>query len=88
MPYVIAEPCIGSKDQSCVDICPVDCIHPTRDDPAFESAEQLHIDPDECIDCNACVQACPEEAIFAHDDLPPQWSHYAARNAGYYRAVG
>ena len=56
MTYVIAEPCIGTKDNSCVEVCPVDCIHPTKDDPDFEGVEMLHIDPDECIDCDACVE--------------------------------
>src|SRR3954454_22593977 len=62
MAYVIAEPCIGTKDNSCVEICPVDCIHPTPDEPDYESVEMLYIDPDECIDCDACVEACPVAA--------------------------
>jgi len=36
MTYVIAEPCIGTKDLSCVEVCPVDCIHPTQDEPGFD----------------------------------------------------
>src|SRR4051812_39386394 len=59
MAYVIAEPCIGTKDNSCVEVCPVDCIHPTPDEPDYESVEMLYIDPNECIDCDACVEACP-----------------------------
>ena len=59
MAYVIAEPCIGTKDNSCVEVCPVDCIHPTPDEPGYDAAEMLYIDPDECIDCDACVEACP-----------------------------
>ena len=59
MAYVINEPCIGVKDSSCVEVCPVDCIHPTPDEPDFEAAHQLYIDPEECIDCDACVEACP-----------------------------
>ena len=47
MTYVIAEPCIGEKDNSCVEVCPVDCIHPTPDEPDYEEAKQLFIDPDE-----------------------------------------
>jgi ferredoxin len=43
MAYVISEPCIGTKDTSCVEVCPVDCIHPAPDEPAFEAAEQLYI---------------------------------------------
>jgi NAD-dependent dihydropyrimidine dehydrogenase PreA subunit len=74
MTYVIGEPCIGVKDASCVDVCPVDCIH-TSDD-----AEQYFIDPDECIDCGVCAEVCPVEAIFFEDDLPEQWSSFLQTN--------
>ena len=47
MAYVIAEPCIGEKDNSCVEVCPVDCIHPTPDEPDYDNVEQLFIDPEE-----------------------------------------
>ena len=57
MAYVINEPCIGTKDTSCVEVCPVDCIHPRPDEPGFDEADQLYIDPEECIDCDACVEA-------------------------------
>src|SRR4051794_3276077 len=62
MAYVIAEPCIGTKDNSCVEVCPVDCIHPTPDEPDYDKVEMLYIDPEECIDCDACVEACPVDA--------------------------
>ena len=70
MAYVIAEPCIGTKDNSCVEVCPVDCIHPTPDEPDYDKVEMLYIDPEECIDCDACVEACPVDACFAEDQLP------------------
>src|SRR5689334_21922623 len=54
MSYVIALPCIGVKDTACVAICPCDCIHPTKDEPDFATAEQLYIDPAVCIDCDLC----------------------------------
>ena len=54
MTYVITQPCIGVKDASCVDVCPVDCIHPSQNEEGFDEAEQLYINPDECIDCGAC----------------------------------
>jgi NAD-dependent dihydropyrimidine dehydrogenase PreA subunit len=82
--YVIAEPCIGQKDNSCVEVCPVDCIHPTPDEPDYESVEQLYIDPDECIDCDACVEACPVDACFAEDQLPDEWSKYTQINAEFF----
>ena len=47
MAYVIAEPCIGTKDNSCVEVCPVDCIHPTPEEPDYDASEMLYIDPDE-----------------------------------------
>ncbi len=65
MAYVIAEPCINTKDTACVDACPVDCIHPKKDSDKFGTEEMLYIDPVECIDCGACVPVCPVSAIFA-----------------------
>jgi len=84
MAYVIAEPCIGTKDTACVDACPVDCIHPKKDDPRFEGEELIYIDPVECIDCGACVPVCPVSAIFALDDLPEKWSSFTQRNAAFF----
>ena len=82
--YIICEPCIGIKDTACVDVCPVDCIHPRKDEPEFAAAEMLFIHPDECIDCGACVPACPVNAIFALDETPQQWSGFIRRNREYY----
>ena len=85
MAYVIAEPCIGTKDTACVDVCPVDCIHPKKDTtyddgrPTFDQVQQLYIDPVECIDCGACIPVCPVSAIFTLDDLPEKWKHFAER---------
>ncbi len=85
MAYVIAEPCIGVKDTACVDACPVDCIHPRKDEAAeFAKEPLLYIDPVECIDCGACVPVCPVSAIFALDDLPKKWEQYAKINADHY----
>ncbi len=50
MTFVITEPCIGTKDTACVDVCPVDCIHPTKENDKFETSDMLLIDPAECID--------------------------------------
>src|SRR3954452_1601045 len=85
MAYVIAEPCIGTKDNSCVEVCPVDCIHPTPDEAGYDAVEMLYIDPDECIDCDACVEACPVDACFAEDQLPDEWQRFAEINANYYK---
>ena len=83
--YIICEPCIGTKDTACVDVCPVDCIHPRKDEPGFAAAEMLYIHPDECIDCGACVPACPVEAIFSLDETPSKWTSFIATNERYYR---
>ncbi len=85
MAYIICEPCIGTKDSACVDVCPVDCIHPRKDEPEFEKAEMLYIHPDECIDCGACVPACPVEAIFALDETPDKWKQFIPVNAEYFQ---
>jgi ferredoxin len=86
--YVIAEPCVGTKDNSCVEVCPVDCIHPTPDEPGYDDVEMLYIDPEECIDCDACVEACPVDACFAEDQLPDEWQKYIQINAEYYNSGG
>jgi len=85
MAYVIALPCIGVKDTACVSVCPVDCIHPTKDESDFASSEMLYINPAECIDCHLCIEECPVNAIFSKDDLPEKWAEFIERNAAYYR---
>lgn len=85
MPYVIAEPCIGVKDTACLDVCPVDVIRPGPDEADFAAAPQLYIFPGDCIDCGACVPACPVSAIFLAEELPARWAHFAEVNAAWYR---
>ena len=81
MPFVITDPCIGTKDSACVDVCPVDCIHPRKDEPEFESVTMLYIHPEECIDCGACVPACPVSAIYeSHDSTPASQKTLIAAN--------
>ncbi len=82
MTHVIAEPCIDVKDKSCVDVCPVDCIHGGDDDP------MLYINPNDCIDCTLCVDACPVTAIFAEEDLPEKWKEYTALNDKFFVGQG
>jgi NAD-dependent dihydropyrimidine dehydrogenase PreA subunit len=76
--YVICQPCIGVKDASCVDVCPVDCIS------AREEDEQYFINPNECIDCGACEPACPVSAIFEEGAVPSEWQPFLALNADYF----
>ena len=80
MAYIICEPCVGTKDSACVDVCPVDCIHPRKDEVAFAAIEMLHIHPDECIDCGACEPECPVTAIFPEEDVPPNLEGYIEKN--------
>lgn len=84
MTYIIVEPCVDTKDTACVDVCPVDCIHPTKDEDEFEDANMLYIDPDECIDCGACEPVCPVEAIFPEEDVPENWKSYIQKNYDYF----
>jgi ferredoxin len=80
MAYVITDTCINTKDRSCVDVCPVDCIHDDGDEDRI-----LYIDPDECIDCGACEPACPVSSIFAEDDVPDAQKAFIEINATWYK---
>lgn len=75
MSHVVAEPCIKCKFTDCVAVCPVDCFH--------EGANMLMIDPNECIDCGACVDECPVHAIYPEEDLPEKWKEFIQLNAEY-----
>jgi ferredoxin len=44
----------------------------------------LYIHPVECIDCGACVPACPVDAIFPIDETPRQWAAFIAKNSEFY----
>ncbi|MEJ0026338.1 MAG: ferredoxin family protein [Rhizomicrobium sp.] len=81
---MIAAPCIA--DYSCVEVCPVDCIHPGPTDEGFDDAEQMFINPDVCVNCGACVDVCPVLAIFEEGCLPAKWRHYAKINRRYFEA--
>ena len=78
MTYIITGPCVGEKDATCVDVCPVDCIYTTDDAPIY------YINPDECIDCAACEPVCPVEAIFAEDDVPDEQREWIDVNYEYF----
>lgn len=78
MAYVIVGTCIN--DAACVDVCPVECIHPTPKEAGFVTADMLFIDPAICIDCNACAEACPVNAILPERLLPPELARYREIN--------
>ncbi|MBV8863502.1 MAG: 4Fe-4S binding protein [Mycobacterium sp.] len=82
MPHVITQSCCS--DGSCVYACPVNCIHPSPDEPGFATAEMLYIDPVACVDCGACVSACPVGAIAPDARLTPEQQPFVALNASYY----
>jgi ferredoxin--NADP+ reductase len=82
MAFAITQTCCN--DASCVTVCPVNCIHPTPDEPDFGTTETLYVDPRSCIDCGACADACPVDAIFPVDDLTGPLKAYAQINADYY----
>src|SRR5215831_10219455 len=84
MAYVIAEPCVGAKDTACLEVCPVDAIHPGKDDPRAATATQLYIHADDCICCAACVPVCPVGAIYAEEDLPEKWRAYIKINRDWF----
>ena len=77
--YVITQPCIDVMDKSCVDVCPVDCIH-------YEEGvdRKLFIDPNECIDCGACEPECAVNAIFPEDQVPTEWANYIQIDATWF----
>jgi ferredoxin len=82
MAFVITRLCRDCVDQSCVSVCPVDCILEFQgDDPRGEFANQLYINPDDCIDCGLCAPECPWEAIFEHEDVPSIFKDDIALNA-------
>ena len=84
MPYVITQPCIGRRDTSCIEVCPVDCIHPGPDEEGYEEAEQLYINPMDCIECGACESACPVHAIYEESAVPAEWQRFIHINAEFF----
>jgi ferredoxin len=73
MAYVVTAPCFGCKYTDCVTVCPDDCFR--------EGENMLYIDPEDCIDCGACVPECPVEAIFQDVEVPAEWQSFIALNA-------
>ncbi|HTU24690.1 MAG TPA: ferredoxin family protein [Pirellulales bacterium] len=73
MAYVVTQPCFGCKYTDCVVVCPMDSFR--------EGEKMLYIDPETCIDCDACVPECPVEAIFPEWNVPADWQEFIALNA-------
>lgn len=72
MAHVVTEPCINCKYTDCVVVCPCECF--------YGDEQQLYIDPDDCIDCGACIPECPVEAIYLDSDVPAKWQQYIQLN--------
>ncbi|PWA13036.1 4Fe-4S ferredoxin [Pueribacillus theae] len=77
MAYVITSPCMEEKARECVEVCPVDCIH--------EGEDMFYINPDDCIDCGACLSACPVEAIYYEDEVPEEESKFIELNMRFFQ---
>jgi len=93
---VITGRCDGVCDTACVDVCPMDCIHgpvpletiratPPGERPSRFAGTQMFVNPDECISCGACYSACPVNAIYADDEVPPEDHHFIELNARFFR---
>lgn len=72
MSYIVTQHCVDCKYTDCVAVCPVDAFH--------EGARMLYINPDTCVNCDACVPACPVEAIFSEENLPAKFQSYIQIN--------
>jgi NAD-dependent dihydropyrimidine dehydrogenase PreA subunit len=81
MAFVITEPCIGVKDATCTEVCPVDCIR------SGEAEQMYYIDPARCIDCGYCEAVCPVQAIFSEFNVPAKWWGYAHKNREFFNSV-
>jgi len=73
MPHVVTDNCHLCRFTECVAVCPVECFHADE--------ERTYIDPDVCIDCGACIPACPVRAIYEIIDLPDDQRRWIAINA-------
>jgi ferredoxin len=73
MSYIVTQHCVDCKYTDCVAVCPVDAFH--------EGDRMLYINPDTCVNCDACVPACPVEAIFSEENNPAKFAHYLKINA-------
>ena len=90
MAYVVTRNCLGTKDRSCVEVCPVDCFYNIKNkkyndqfgrEAKGDDIGMLMINPDECIHCGACETECPVEAIFEDSGVPDDLKDFVAINA-------
>jgi ferredoxin len=72
----------GSPLRRCL---PTDRIHPKQDEPEFEAATPLFVDPAECIDCGAYIPACTSDSILVAADVPDGRKQFIETNAAYFK---
>ena len=72
MAYVVTQHCVDCRYTDCVTVCPVDAFH--------AGDRMVYINPDTCVNCDACVPACPVEAIFSEEMLPENLRSYLQIN--------
>ena len=96
MSYIIGKPCDGVCDTACVQVCPVDCINGPIDIEGLgeevegmdiKEGHMLYINPEECIDCGACVPECPVEAVYDSEEEAIEkdgTDEYVKRNYKFY----
>jgi len=72
MTHIVTANCNDCKYTDCCVVCPVECF--------YQDETMLYIDPNDCIDCEACVPECPVEAIYAEANTPSQWTSYIQLN--------
>ncbi len=77
MAYVVTNRCVGSKAKACVPVCPIGCF--------FEGEKQMYIHPDLCIDCGACAESCPLQAIYIDFEVPEKDRASIQENADFFR---
>ena len=82
MAHIVIDSCV--KDLLCLDACPSEAIHPTKDEAGFDAATQVFINPELCMDCGACVATCPSNAIFPADDVPADKADFVQKNTAYF----
>jgi len=73
MAFVVTENCFGCKYTDCVVVCPCESFR--------EGDQMLFIDPESCVDCEACLPECPVEAIYYEENVPEKWRDYVQLNA-------
>ena len=73
MTYIVVTPCVNCKYTDCAAVCPVEAFHETPD--------RLLINPDTCIDCDACLPECPVEAISSDMSIPEEYLDWLEKNA-------